>query len=201
MEKVFIFPSGGSKPVCHICSENVVWIKSGNTKHPSETTHSSFEQSHSLKSKLRANKITELQAYDRYIQLITHTITAQQRPNDCSLKVLWILGQYKKKKRWSDGMVVKECLHAVVETLFEEKKSNKSQCQPNSNQKIRNISKWCTGTCSLMQLFTVHPAYLWSLTSLQILMPNFWCTVHQSFHKDTISLSVGLQFFFRLQPL
>ncbi|CAL9707870.1 unnamed protein product [Knipowitschia caucasica] len=120
---MFILPAGSSKPVCLICSENVALIKSGNVKRHYETKHSSFEQSFPLKSDQRARKITELQAqYDRSTRLITHTFTAQQRANECSLKVSWILGQHKKP--FSDGTVVKECLNAVAEILFEGKQKD-----------------------------------------------------------------------------
>lgn len=120
---LFILPASSSKPVCLICSESVALIKSGNVKRHYESKHSSFEQSYPLKSELRARKITELQAqYDRSTRLITHTFTAQQRANECSLKVSWILGQHKKT--FSDGTVVKECLNAVAETLFEGKQKD-----------------------------------------------------------------------------
>lgn len=53
----------------------------------------------------------------------------------------------------------------------------------NSNQKIRNISKWCPGT-ALMQLFRAHHAHRWPSTSPQMLliMTSFCCIV-RLFHK------------------
>ena len=71
----------------------------------------------------------------------SHSLTAEQRANECSLKVTWILGQHKKP--FTDGVFVKECMNAVAETLFEGKqkdelcgkKSSKSQCLLKQHQK------------------------------------------------------------------
>ena len=43
-------------------------------------------------------KINDLRAqYDRSTRILTHSFTAKQRANECSLRVAWILGQHKKK--------------------------------------------------------------------------------------------------------
>lgn len=120
---MFILPTGSSKPVCLICSETVAIIKSGNVKRHYETKHKSFDQTYPLKSALRAQKINDLKAqYDRSSRILTHSFTAQQRANECSLKVAWILGKHKKP--FTDGGVVKECMSAVAETLFEGKQKD-----------------------------------------------------------------------------
>ena len=41
------------------------------------------------------------------------------RANECSSRITWIFGQYKKP--FTDGGVVQECMSAVAETLLEEK--------------------------------------------------------------------------------
>lgn len=41
------------------------------------------------------------------------------KPHEGSLRVAWILGQHKKP--FTDAGVVKECMSAVAETLFEGK--------------------------------------------------------------------------------
>ena len=139
---VFILPAASSKPVCLICSETVAIIKSGNVKRHHETNHKYFEQTYPLKSEVRARKINELRSqYDRSTRILSHSLTAQQRANECSLKVTWILGQHKKP--FTDGVFVKECMNAVAETLFEGKqkdelcgkKSSKSQCLLKQHQK------------------------------------------------------------------
>ena len=117
---MFILPTGSSKPVCLICCETVALIKSGNVKCHYVTKHSEFEKTYPCQSALRAQKITELRAqYERSTRMISHSFTAQQRANECSLRVAWILGQHKKP--FTDGGIVKECMSAVAETLFEGK--------------------------------------------------------------------------------
>ena len=78
-----ILPTGRSKPVCLICC---AIIKSGNVKRQYETKHKSFEQTYALKSELRAQKIRA--QYDQSTRvLLTHVSTAQQRANECSLRL------------------------------------------------------------------------------------------------------------------
>uniref|UniRef100_G3NU70 Uncharacterized protein n=1 Tax=Gasterosteus aculeatus TaxID=69293 RepID=G3NU70_GASAC len=53
-------------------------------------------------------------------RILSHTFTAQQRANECSLRVAWILGQHKKP--FTDAcMLVKECMSVVAETLLDGK--------------------------------------------------------------------------------
>lgn len=120
---MFILPAASSKPLCLICSETVALIKSGNIKRHYESKHRSFEETYPQKSAVRAQKITELRAqYDRSARVLTHSFTGQQRANECSLKIAWILAQHKKT--FSDGTVVKECLNAAAETLLEGKQKD-----------------------------------------------------------------------------
>ena len=85
-----------------------------------ETKHNGFQQTYPLKSELRSQKISSLRAqYEQSNRILTHSFTAQQRANECSLRVTWILGQHKKP--FTDGGVVKECMSAVAETLLEGK--------------------------------------------------------------------------------
>ena len=115
---MFILPTASSKPLCLICCETVALIKSGNVKRHYETKHGSFEERYPPKSAVRASKMIELKAqYDRSTRVLTHTFTGQQRANECSLKIAWILAQHKKA--FSDGTVVKECLNAAAETLLD----------------------------------------------------------------------------------
>jgi hypothetical protein len=89
--------------------------------------------------------------YERSTRAFTHSFTGQQRANECSLKIAWILGQHKKT--FSDATVVKECLNAAAETLLEGKQRDelwKKKANPNvrcnDNQKIRNVIRWRTVT-------------------------------------------------------
>ena len=161
---VFILPAASSKPVCLICSETVAIIKGGNVKRHYETKHKYFEQTYPLKSEVRARKINKLRSqYDRSTRILSHSLTAQQRANECSLKVTWILGQHKKP--FTDGVVVKECMNAVAETLLEGKQKDelceKIKQVPMSAQTTSKKTEidWRMYWRSLMQLFRVHHAY------------------------------------------
>ena len=98
---MLILHSASTKPACLICSETVALIKSGNVKHHYETKHNAFEQSYPLKSELRSQKISSLRAQYDQSTILTHSFTAQQCADECSLRVAWILGQHKKSLyRW-----------------------------------------------------------------------------------------------------
>lgn len=63
---MFVLPAASPKPVCLICCESVVLIKSSKFKHHYETKHKSFEEKYMQDSTVRASKIVELKAqYDR----------------------------------------------------------------------------------------------------------------------------------------
>ncbi|KAK0149023.1 Growth factor receptor-bound protein 10 [Merluccius polli] len=114
------FPLGNTKPVCLMCSETVALIKSANVKRHYETKHKVFHQTYPLMSELRSQKISSLRAqYEQSTRILTHSLTAQQRANERSLRVTWILGQHKKP--FTDGGVAKECMSAAAETLLEGK--------------------------------------------------------------------------------
>lgn len=63
--------------------------------------------------------------YDQSTGILSHSFNAQQCANKCSSRVDWILGQHKKP--FTDGRAVKDCLHAVAETLLEGKQIEKNQ--------------------------------------------------------------------------
>ncbi|CAL9703956.1 unnamed protein product [Knipowitschia caucasica] len=117
---LFVLPADSAKPVCLICSETVALIKSSNIKRHYETKHSTFSHTYPPSSAIRSQKIADLKAqYARSSRIMVKTFTAQQRANECSLRIAWILGQHKKS--FSDAMVVKECMSAVTETLLDGK--------------------------------------------------------------------------------
>ena len=94
---MFILPACSSKPVCLICSETVALVKSSNVKRHYETKHKEFDINYPLKSEVRAQKIKDLKAqYARSTNMLTYSFTAQQRANECSFRVAWILGRNKK---------------------------------------------------------------------------------------------------------
>ena len=144
---LFILPIGSTKPVCLICSETVALVKSGNIKRHYETKHKTFSQTHPLDSTIRSQKITQLRAqFDRSSRIIVNASTAQQRANECSLRIAWIVGQHKKP--FSDGMVVKECMSAVAETLLDGKQKDEL-CQ-----KVQQIPLSTATTTSKSEIVT-----------------------------------------------
>lgn len=93
--------------MCLICSETVALIKG-------------YEQTYPLKSEVRSQKISGLRdQYDQSTRILSHIFTAPQRANESCLRAAWILGQHKKP--FTDGVVVKECLSAVAETVLQGK--------------------------------------------------------------------------------
>lgn len=96
------------------------------------TQNTDFDRAYPLKSELRSQKISSLRAQqDQSSGILTHSFTAQQCAHECSLRVAWILGQHKKT--FTDGWVVKECMSAVAETLYEGKQEelcNKTKQMP-----------------------------------------------------------------------
>lgn len=143
----FILPAASVKPLCLICSETVVLIKSANVKRHYETKHRSFEQTYPQQSEVRARKINELKAqYDRSTRVLSHAFTAQQRANECSLKIAWILGQHQKQ--FTDGGVVMECMNAVAETLLDGKQKDEL-CE-----KIKQIPMSRTTTARKSEILT-----------------------------------------------
>uniref|UniRef100_A0A3B1K1Z5 SPIN-DOC-like zinc-finger domain-containing protein n=1 Tax=Astyanax mexicanus TaxID=7994 RepID=A0A3B1K1Z5_ASTMX len=120
---MFILPPASTKPVCLICSETVALIKSANVKRHYETKHKAFDQSYPPKSELRTQKIRSLTAqYDQSTRVLSRAFSAQQRANECSLRVAWVLGKHKKP--FTDTSVVKECMTEIAEALLDGKEKD-----------------------------------------------------------------------------
>ena len=117
---VFVLPAVSStKPVCLICSESVVVVKSSNLKRHYEIKHRHFKDSYPQKSEVMTRRINELKAqYEQSARVLSHFLSAQ-RTYECSLRIQWILGQHKNP--FTDGSIVKECMNAVSETLLDGK--------------------------------------------------------------------------------
>ncbi|XP_038158921.1 SCAN domain-containing protein 3-like [Cyprinodon tularosa] len=120
---MFILPPASTKPVCLICSETVALIKSANVKRHYETKHKAFDQSYPPKSELRTQKIRCLAAqYDQSTRVLSRAFSAQQRANECSLRVAWVLGKHKKP--FTDASIVKECMTEIAEALLDGKEKD-----------------------------------------------------------------------------
>lgn len=144
----FILPSSSStRPVCLICSESVAVVKSGNIKRHFETRHKTFNENYPPGSPARTRKIGELKGqYERATRVITQSLTAQQRAYECSLRVQWILGKHKKP--FTDSGMVKECMEALADTLFEGKEGQQLK------QKVRQIPLSSTTTTRRAELLS-----------------------------------------------
>ena len=119
----FIPPAKSSKPICLTCSESIAVVKSGNVKHHYETKHGNFEKNYPQNTETRTRKVNQLKLqYERSTNVLTNSMTLQERAVECSLKVAWILGRHKKP--FSDAETVKECMLEVTETLFEGKQKD-----------------------------------------------------------------------------
>ena len=132
----FILPQSSTKPMCLICTETVAIIKSGNVKRHDESKHSYFERQYPQNTEVRTAKLTKLKSsYQATNSLFVRSMSMQERVNEASLRVAWVLGKHKKP--FSDSEVVKECMTEVTEALLEGKEkqemSEKSKQVPLSN--------------------------------------------------------------------
>ena len=116
----FVLPPSGSKLLCLICNESVASVKSSNLKWHYETKRSKFESMYHQKTKERKNKIDQLKLqYERSATILVNSITVQEKTEECSLRIDWILGIHRKP--FTDSEIVKECMLGTVETLFDDK--------------------------------------------------------------------------------
>ncbi|XP_045139323.1 general transcription factor II-I repeat domain-containing protein 2-like [Portunus trituberculatus] len=85
----FILPAKSSKPVCLICSESIAVVKSGNVKCHYEMKHSNFEKNYPQNTETHSRKVNQLKLqYKRSTNVLTNSMTLQERAVECSLKKL-----------------------------------------------------------------------------------------------------------------
>lgn len=86
-----------------------------------ETLHKLFAKHFSVGSELRKSKVENLfMKYKLVIQILSHTMTEQQKCTQTSLYILWTLA--KDMKPFTDVNIVKECILNAVNVLFENKR-------------------------------------------------------------------------------
>ncbi|XP_025409221.1 uncharacterized protein LOC112682745 [Sipha flava] len=84
-------------------------------------THKSFAEKFPLGTGLRKIKIENLKMkYKSATQILSHTMTEQQKCAQASLQMSWILGKHMKP--FTDADIFKECMLQSVNVLFENKK-------------------------------------------------------------------------------
>src|SRR4029434_3108494 len=74
----FVLPVGSTKPMCFICNETVVLVKSGNVKRHYETKHAHFEQNDPQKSEVRSRNHLQ-SSYQATCSVIVRSATQQER--------------------------------------------------------------------------------------------------------------------------
>nr|XP_023030284.1 EPM2A-interacting protein 1-like [Leptinotarsa decemlineata] len=108
-------------PVSLICNKTVAIVKSGDLKRHYETTHQQFLKNCPLGSQARKEKIqTYLSSYEKSTKLLVRCMSVQENTTEAALRVCWTLNKHQKP--FSDSEIMKECMLAVVTSLFEEKK-------------------------------------------------------------------------------
>ncbi|KAF2885903.1 hypothetical protein ILUMI_20270 [Ignelater luminosus] len=115
-------------PVCLICNKTVAIVKSGNLKRHYETAHQQFHKNFPLGSEARKEKLQAyLSSYEKSTKLLVRCMSDQEKSTEAALRVCWTLNKHQKP--FSDSEIVKECMLAVVTSLFEEKKDVVSAIQ------------------------------------------------------------------------
>ena len=94
---MFILPTGSSKPVCLICSETGDYQKR-QCEAPPRDEAQIFRANipTQIRTEGTEHKRSKSPIWSIYQNLNT-SFTAQQRFNECFLRVAWILGQHKKQ--------------------------------------------------------------------------------------------------------
>jgi hypothetical protein len=111
----------GAVPVCMICQETVALVKSENLKRHYNRKHQLFSEQYPVGSNLRKAEIERLcSSYTKSTQIIKRSVTEQEKCAEASLRVSWVLAKHMKP--FTDANIVKECMLAAGDALFENKK-------------------------------------------------------------------------------
>jgi len=118
----FVLPTRpNARPVCLICTETVSVVKVANIKRHYDSKHADYDTNYPRKSALRTSRIAALTAsYQSSTSMIVKTGTVQANATEASLRIVWVLAKHKKS--YMDAEVVKECMVAASEVLYEDKK-------------------------------------------------------------------------------
>ena len=121
-ETEFCFTSINDKCVCLICGATVSVGKRCNVERHFTTTHANFSKDFPTGTHLREEKVKELKtALQRQQSLFTKPTKRANAATEASFKVAHILAKHKKP--FTDGVLVKEAMAAVAESLFGDHKS------------------------------------------------------------------------------
>ncbi|XP_072394967.1 EPM2A-interacting protein 1-like [Diabrotica undecimpunctata] len=115
-------------PMCLICNTTVALVKSGNLKRHYETTHQQFHKNFPPGSQARKKKLRVfLNSYEKSTKILVRCMSDQEKFTEVAFRVCWILNKHQKP--FSDSEIVKKCMLAVANSLFEEKKDVASAIQ------------------------------------------------------------------------
>ena len=92
--------------MCLICQETIAVMKISNLKWHYEMKHRNFEETFPQNSEISTTQINALKSsYQAASRILVTSMTQQQKATECSLRVVWILGKYKKP--FSDAEIMK----------------------------------------------------------------------------------------------
>ena len=116
--KKYFFVYKHEKAVCLICHTPISSIKDCNLKRHYKNKHKDYDN---LQDEKREDKITQLKSgLSKQMNMFTNKNNDLERSVKASYLVANIIAE--RKKPFTDGEFVKECLMEVVETLCPEKK-------------------------------------------------------------------------------
>ena len=124
MDRTIFFVQVSSKPICLICNGEVSSLKEYNIKRHYVTNHAPVYNK--FKDQFRRDKVAELKNVLVGQQAVIANLSSQQESVvAASYSVAEVIA--KKRKPFSDGEFVKECLHRVADVLCPEKKEQFKQ--------------------------------------------------------------------------
>ena len=133
--KKYFFVYKHEKAVCLICHTPISSIKDCNLKRHFKNKHKDYDN---LQDEKREDKITQLKSgLSKQMNMFTNKNNDLERSVKASYLVAKVIAE--RKKPFTDGEFVKECLMEVVETLCPEKKNSFSNVCLSSRTITRRI--------------------------------------------------------------
>lgn len=118
----FFFTTVKGSCVCFICGATVATAKRHNVERHFTTRHESYNANYPPGSALRAEKARELKAaLDKQQSFFTKPAKKSRKATEASFRATHFL--VKKKKDFSDGVVFKEAMMIVANTVLKDEKN------------------------------------------------------------------------------
>lgn len=173
-------------------------LKSSNVKRHFETRHKSFDIKYPIGSNLRKSKVEALCSnYSASTQIMSRTMTAQEKCVEASLRISWTLAKHMKP--FSDADIVKECLIEAGNALFENKDvvDTIRRIPLSTSSNTRNTEVLAEENCkSIKQLLASTDEYALALdkscditdTSQMIVFGRFFDKDRQQFVEELLTI-------------